>query len=95
MDFGACCACGGVEHVRNFIALNLKAPVPGTGWGCVVCGLAADGALTIVCDACLAAGTKPQLAIKGYPAGKQRVPISELQGKYEHDLRFHRELIVQ
>lgn len=54
IDVGPCCACGtSGPSVRNIIALALKAPQAGKGWGCVVCGLPSDGAIAVVCDRCL------------------------------------------
>ena len=50
-DLGPCCCCGGTERVRDIVMLSRKAPVPGTGWGCVVCGLPNDGASYVCCDA--------------------------------------------
>lgn len=34
------------------LSLQKKSPTPGRGWGCVVCGLPADGAMAAVCNAC-------------------------------------------
>lgn len=38
-NVGPCCACEGIENVRHFLMLPHKAPIPGRGWGCAVCGL--------------------------------------------------------
>lgn len=36
IDLGPCCGCGKLgPTVRTIVALALRAPVPGTGWGCV------------------------------------------------------------
>ncbi len=88
--FGPCCACGATcPTVRNFMFLEQKAPVPGTGWGCCVCGLPADGAVAVLCDACIAAKRPPVLAFAGYPSLKQFVAVADLVGEHKHDLGRH------
>lgn len=78
-DYGPCCACGlDSLLVRNFITLDCLAPVPGTGWGCFVCGLPQDGAMAIVCDACKEIGAPLRHVICGYPEDKQRSFKSDL-----------------
>lgn len=88
-DYGPCCACGGNENVRNIMMLPFKAPVPGTGWGCVVCGLPSDGAFALLCDECLASDTQPQMAVRGNPDEGLRVLIESLTGEHEHDMMKH------
>lgn len=89
-DLGSCCACGEEgPSVRNVIALQLKASVPGTGWGCFVCDLPADGAVTVVCDRCIADQREPVYACDGHPAAKKRIRISELVGSHKHDPATH------
>ena len=51
-NFGQCCACHGTKNVRTVVMLHRRGPVPGTGWGCVVCDLPLDGAISVVCDSC-------------------------------------------
>jgi hypothetical protein len=97
LDLGSCCCCGKWdETVRNLISLEYLAPVPGTGWGCVVCGIPANGALTIICDACLARddwAEELRFIISGYPAGKGRLPVGEMSHKhFDHDYRKHPEV---
>jgi hypothetical protein len=87
---GPCCACGADNStVRNILSLDLKAPVPATGWGCVVCHLPNDGALAVLCDKCVQQQIKPTMACYGYPADCQRVPIANLTGHHRHDTEFH------
>jgi len=90
---GACCACG-VEDttVRNLLCLHQLAPVPGTGWGCLQCGQPQDGALAVVCDACLMADTPLQYAILGPVGEGRRIRIGELKGTFDHDPRGRPEL---
>jgi hypothetical protein len=91
-DLGACCACGEPgPTVRNLLMLPLHAPHPGTGWGCVVCGLPSDGAVAVVCDACLEAGRQPTEVCCGYPLERARIARAamEYRGPFGHDLTKH------
>ena len=57
IDLGMCCACRlAGPTVRNIMMIPFRAPVPGKGWGCLVCRLPSDGAVAVVCDACLESG---------------------------------------
>ncbi len=92
---GSCCVCESVVNVHTVIMLHQKAPMPGHGWGCVVCGLSSDGALAVICDACaeaFASVMDPPLrfACCGYPASDGRVPITSLAGTHDHDMSRHR-----
>ncbi len=89
IDLGPCCACGGGENVRNMMMLSLKAPVPGTGWGCVVCHLPSDGAMAVVCDKCLEEHKPLVWAVSGWATNKQRILYSELSGEHRHNMSFH------
>ena len=74
-DLGECCVCRQAGHtVRNIVMLGFKAPVPGTGWGCAVCGLPANGALAVVCDRCAGRFDRVTLydVCYDYPATKKR-----------------------
>ncbi len=89
-DFGQCCACGKVgKNVRNFAMLDKLAPVPGKGWGCVVCDLPQNGAMAVVCDKCMDTGAELKYAISGYPNDKQRIPYSSLKGEQKHNEMAH------
>ncbi|MBE9050663.1 hypothetical protein IQ243_09595 [Nostocales cyanobacterium LEGE 11386] len=94
LDLGMCCGCGCTgETVRNIITLEKKAPVPGTGWGCLVCGLPSDGAVAVVCDDCLALLQQHQdiltHAVHGYPTEKGRCDIASLTGEFKHKNILH------
>ena len=90
-DLGPCCCCGGTRRVRTIVMIHRRAPVPGRGWGCVVCGLPADGASYMACDRCLEAGARPREVISGYAASKQRAPIESLSPEpFEHRMEYHR-----
>lgn len=89
-NLGRCCCCEGTAGVRTIIMLDRPAPEPGTGWGCVVCGLPLDGAIVVVCDACLEANRPYHFACHGYPGQGRRAPLSELPaGRFEHDMTRH------
>lgn len=95
VKLGNCCMCADDHPARNILMLDRRALVSGRGWGCVVCGLAPDGAVAVLCDACLHAfQEKPDLltmACFGYPAGGLRVPIADLPpGDFKHDDAKHR-----
>jgi hypothetical protein len=85
-DLGPCCNCGSTEDVRNVLMLNHRAPVPGTGWGCVVCNLPHDGAVAVLCDSCADKGDPIRAVCVGYPKNGKRMPLDQLpQGDFEHD----------
>lgn len=90
IDLGSCCACRrSGPDVRNIMMLHKRAPVPGTGWGCVVCHLPSDGAVAVICDAC-ADADRPILDVcVGYPSRNVRVSIATLAGTHEHNLALH------
>jgi len=90
-DLGPCCCCGGTENVRNIVMLSRRAPVPGTGWACMVCGLPPDGASYVACDHCVEANAKPREICFGYVGSGQRRPIDSLSPEvFEHDMALHR-----
>lgn len=92
-DLGTCCACGKPgATARNLIMLDLRAPVPGTGWGCMVCGLSLDGAVAVVCDDCMAAGAEIREVIAGPAWEKKRAAVQDCGGVFEHDRRKHPEM---
>jgi hypothetical protein len=93
-DLGPCCCCGKAgrpgNRVRNLVMLGRRAPVPGTGWGCLQCGLPPDGAVYVACDACIRAEAEPVAACAGFPKEAARVPIGSLPpGTFEHDMSKH------
>jgi len=82
---GRCCACRRVDvECRNLVMLHVQAPVPGTGWGCVVCGLPNDGALALVCDGCLERNAPILDAIEGYASKGGRIARDTLTVPFEH-----------
>lgn len=89
-DFGPCCACQTPgPTVRNIMMLHKRAPQPGTGWGCLVCGLPSDGAVAVVCDACLEERRPLREACDGHAMKHGRISIGDLSGVFEHDLAKH------
>lgn len=98
--FGDCCGCGKVrDDVRNIIMLNREAPVPGTGWGCVVCGVPPNGAFAVLCDECcdLWQQSDPadhpdpiiRLVCVGFASDNKRVPIGTCTKPFGHDMSKH------
>lgn len=82
---------------RNLWMLDFKGPVGFRGWGCVVCDLACDGAIALLCDRCadptppgpqlkfLCAGTYVMQGVRVAYAGFPQVP-------HVHDRSKHPEL---
>lgn len=92
LDFGACCACRtDGPTVRNLIALDVAAPVPGTGWGCVVCGAPNNGAMAVLCDACVETGAEVRYVCDGYPASGLRALRETCTTPFTHDMTKHPE----
>ena len=65
-----------------------------SGWGCVQCGLSAEGAVAIVCDACLeryGAGTIEDRIRFLMDGRERRIPVPLIEGRtlHEHDLSRH------
>jgi hypothetical protein len=90
IDLGPCCFCGKEgPTVRNLLMLHRKAPVAGTGWGCLVCGLPSDGAVSVLCDDCIENGKEPRFAIADYAPRKLRVPIEQLTEIFDHHRDKH------
>jgi hypothetical protein len=94
-DLGACCCCEGTKNVRNIICHPFRAPIGGRGWGCVVCGLQSDGAISVICDDCLHSKAEITKVCAGYPAENVRVGIETVsQDPFEHDMRFHQDEVA-
>ncbi|MGH3088694.1 MAG: hypothetical protein ACRDSJ_15420 [Rubrobacteraceae bacterium] len=89
-DLGPCCCCGTENYpATNIVMLDQKAPVKGTGWACLVCGLDPDGAVAVQCEKCMANGVEISMACHGYPAGRVRTKVSDLVGEHRHDEGKH------
>lgn len=95
LDLGTCCVCEQTANVRNIVMLNFKSPQPGAGcWGCTVCGLPEEGAFAVCCDACSVQvlrtnGACIRYAVLGGPALNQRIPVTDLTERFEHDAGVH------
>ena len=93
-SLGRCCCCGGTERVRNIVCLPRRAPIPGTGWGCGVCGLPQDGAVYVACDRCLEANAPALEVVVGRAASGNRIGIETLADTvFEHDMSRHPEMV--
>lgn len=90
IDLGGCCACRKRgPAVRNIMTLPFRSPTPGFGWGCIVCGLPNDGAVAVLCDACLKADAPIRDVCHGYPKENRRTARESLKEAFDHDMRFH------
>src|SRR3990167_6155840 len=92
-DLGDCCSCGKQDStVRNILCLNIAAPIPGTGWGCVLCGLKPDGAIAALCDGCLEHERPIRYIVSGYARKHKRQLLMQNQPWFGHDEALHRRL---
>jgi hypothetical protein len=91
-DYGSCCACGKYNNPRNIITLSVKAPVPGSGWGCMQCMMPMDGAVAIICDECKESQAEIQWVVYDKIWLNERVLLSTCTEPFEHNVRYHPEL---
>jgi hypothetical protein len=82
-ELGTCCACGEAPS-DGIVLLPGKAPKPGTGWGCSTCKLPSDGAMAVICQACLQANRVPVYALGDSLGTPTRVLVRELLGEHHH-----------
>ena len=93
---GPCCICGDWDTV-GIVTMPITAPVPGTGWGCLVCDQPANGAYAVLCekhsdqlDAGEIGYNDIQQVVYGWATRGQRIPISDYSHEeFGHDLRYH------
>lgn len=94
MSLGDCCACRGTSsaenRVRNIVMHDFPAPVPGTGWGCIVCHLPMDGAVSVICDRCRDTHAPILDVCSGFPKENQRLALSGMvKTPFAHHLALH------
>ena len=86
---GSCCGGCGRKADQCIVMLQKRAPTPGRGWGCFVCGCSPDGATAVLCNACgdrLQAGEDVvRFACDGWPGENTRVPVEKLTEPFDHD----------
>ena len=94
---GTCCACGGTRRVRNILMLRVESPTPGKGWGCCQCGQPSNGAIAVMCDACLERHAQLRFIVVGYPANNERLPFTEVKRRkaFDHDYSKHPEALEE
>lgn len=96
-EYGCCCICESTQNVNNLIQLDYKVGAESeSGWGCVQCGLKAEGAIAIICDACFDKHGKSgdlEAKIKLLMSGIKRIPVPPVSDRvpHEHDLSRHPE----
>jgi hypothetical protein len=91
-DLGPCCACGKAGlMVRNIIMLPVRGPADGNGWGCFQCGLPMEGAVAVLCDACLESEAEILQVCVGYPYLGHRQARKDFTEPFEHDMSKHPE----
>lgn len=94
-EYGCCCICESTQNVNNLIQLDYKVESE-SGWSCVQCGLKAEGAIAIICDACFDKHGKSgdlEAKIKLLMNGIKRIPAPPVAARvpHEHDLSRHPE----
>lgn len=92
LRLGPCCGCRTIQGVRNIVMLPVRAPVPGTGWGCFACDLPQDGAVAVLCDDCAEAERIEEVCV-GFPKNGCRVERSQCVDEFRHDLSYHPEAL--
>ena len=92
-NLGPCCVCESTVGVTSMVMLPVKGMMPGHGWGCVVCGLRANGAVAVLCGECIR--KQPVYACRGYPGTDGRIPVADLRTPQMHDASKHLELSGQ
>jgi hypothetical protein len=94
-SLGACCMCETTDSGENIVMLDHAGLVPGHGWGCVVCGLPANGAVAVLCEPCLSrfqGGEPLRFFCRGYPSTDGRAPMADLpRATFAHDKSKHGE----
>ena len=95
-EYGCCCICESTQNVNNLIQLDYKVESE-SGWGCMRCGLKAEGAMAIICDDCVEKhGHEPDLEakIKLLMDGTKRIPVPPVKDRvpHGHDLSRHPEV---
>lgn len=87
-DFGPCCLCGCQGSTWIMLLLDGLAPMPGLGWGCTKCGLAANGAIALACPDCGAALADGRATIVyicyGAVNEPGRMPLARMWGGQRH-----------
>lgn len=94
-NFGLCCVCG-ADGSSNFVLLKRLAPVPGTGWGCALCGLPPNGAIAICCEKCVSRAFMGGITqvVYGMPTAGGRCDLSGLKNStFDHDQAQHNSAI--
>lgn len=92
-ELGSCCVCEGCENVRNIVQLDYKVQSE-SAWGCVVCGLASEGAVAAVCDGCMEKYAQddidPHIRFL-MDTAKRRIPVAPESERipHEHDMQYH------
>lgn len=93
-EFGTCCVCDGELEDCGLVQLGYKVESE-SGWGCLQCGLAMEGAIAIVCADCYDKyGVHIEDHIKVLMDGKTgRIPVPPVATRipHKHDLSLHTE----
>ena len=97
-NYGSCCVCGNLQDVNNIFQLSYKVGSESeSAWGCFGCGLPIEGAVAVVCDACIEKHGLDNIDghIKFLMDGREgRIPVPPVEKRvpHEHDLSLHPEV---
>ena len=92
-NLGACCVCQSTVGVIHVVMLPVKGSLPGCGWGCEACDLSSEGALAVLCYACV--DKHPVYACAGPLGTLGRVPVAGLLTTHTHRATRHPALYGQ
>jgi hypothetical protein len=91
-ELGMCCTCQR-RPAKNVVFVNERAPVDGTGWGCVRCGIPTNGAISVICHECKQAQIPIKRVCVGHPYEGTRIPLEMTAGNpFDHDYSKHPEI---
>lgn len=91
-DIGLCLDCLR-RPATNVVMLRFRAPIPGSGWGCVQCHKPLDGAISVLCDACRLADRPITRICLGRPSEAQHTMIDAINLEpFDHDYSQHPEV---
>lgn len=90
-NLGLCLDCQ-QRPATNVVMLPFRAPIPGTGWGCVVCKQPLEGAISVLCDECRQADRPISRVCLGRPSEGQYTLVDAMTiVPFDHDYNQHPE----
>ena len=88
-DYGLCCICEGKLDIVNIVNLPFKVKSE-SGWGCVVCDLPMEGAVSLLCSICIEDFVIEDIKFLTYgKTGRIPLPHEYERVIHEHDMSKH------